>query len=73
MLSTFIKLPIVIKIFVLSIFERLFNKGFTVLINMTFEVEGHPSRHVNLRSIRDHTIVSETGLTFTDTVFIIST
>ena len=30
MLSTFIKLPIVIKIFVFSIFEWLFCKGFTV-------------------------------------------
>ena len=28
-LSTFIKLPFVIKIFVLSIFERLFYAGFT--------------------------------------------
>ena len=31
MLSTFIKLPIVIKIFVLSIFEWLFYTGLTVL------------------------------------------
>ena len=30
-LSTFIKLPIAIKIFVLSIFERLFYTGFTVM------------------------------------------
>ena len=32
MLSTFIKLPIVIKIFVLSIFEWPFYTGFTVLL-----------------------------------------
>ena len=31
-LSTFIKLPFVFKIFVLSIFERLFYTGFTVLL-----------------------------------------
>ena len=31
-LSTFIKLPIVVKIFVLSIFEWPFYTGFTVLI-----------------------------------------
>ena len=31
MLSTFIKLPFVIKIFVLSIFERPFYTGFTVV------------------------------------------
>ena len=30
-LSTFIKLPVVIKTFVLSIFERRFYTGFTVL------------------------------------------
>ena len=30
-LSTFIKLPLVIKIFVVSIFEWPFNTGFTVL------------------------------------------
>ena len=30
-LSTFIMLPIVIKIFVLSIFERTFYRGFTVV------------------------------------------
>ena len=33
-LLTFIKLPIVTKIFVLSIFEWPFYKGFTVFINM---------------------------------------
>ena len=32
-LSTFIKLPFVIKIFVLSIFEWPFNTGFTVYIS----------------------------------------
>ena len=32
-LLTFIKLPFVIKIFVLSIFEWLFYTGFTVVIN----------------------------------------
>ena len=33
LLSTFIKLPFVIKIFVLSIFEWLFYTGFTVLLH----------------------------------------
>ena len=37
-LSTFIKLLIVIKIFVLSIFERLFYTGFTVYPNQCYEV-----------------------------------
>ena len=32
-LSTFIKLPFVIRIFILSIFEWLFYKGFTVHVN----------------------------------------
>ena len=32
-LSTFIKLPIIIKIFVLSIFEWPFYTGFTVIID----------------------------------------
>ena len=34
-LSTFIKLPFVIKIFVLSIFEWPFYTGFTVVFNLT--------------------------------------
>ena len=33
-LLTFIKLPFFIKIFVLSIFERLFYTGFTVIRNI---------------------------------------
>ena len=35
-LLTFIKLPIVIKIFVLSIFELIFYTGFTVYANDHF-------------------------------------
>ena len=35
MLLTFIKLPFVIKIFVLSIFEWPFKKGFTVDIKLS--------------------------------------
>ena len=37
-LSTFIKLPFVIKIFVLSTFEWLFNAGFTVTASA---IKGH--------------------------------
>ena len=38
-LPTFIKLPIVIKIFVLSIFEWLFYTGFTVIIYFLWQME----------------------------------
>ena len=34
MLSTFIKLPVVIKIFILSIFEWPFYTGFTVFLSL---------------------------------------
>ena len=37
-LSTFIKLPFVIKIFVLSIFEWPFNIGFTVYLSSLVEL-----------------------------------
>ena len=37
-LLTFIKLPFVIKIFVLSIFEWLFYTGFTALFNCYFSI-----------------------------------
>ena len=37
-LSTFIKLPFIIKIFVLSIFEWPFHTGFTVLYNSHFSL-----------------------------------
>ena len=40
-LSTFIKLPFIIKLFVLSIFELLFSSGFTVLSLVT---DNNPSR-----------------------------
>ena len=38
-LSTFIKLPFVIKIFVLSIFERLFYTGSTVKLYGEFKIQ----------------------------------
>ena len=37
-LSTIIKLPFVIKIFVLSIFERPFNTGFTQVLRSFIQV-----------------------------------
>ena len=37
MFLTFIKLPFVIKIFVLSIFEWPFYAGFTVFVKLTFK------------------------------------
>ena len=40
MLSTFIKLPIAIKIFVLSIFEWSFYTGFTLLNASTSSMHG---------------------------------
>ena len=41
-LSTFIKLPFVIKIFILSIFEWLFYTGFTVYLIPTCPLRGKP-------------------------------
>ena len=42
--STFIKLPLVIKIFVLSIFEWPFHTGFTVYAKHTLDDHGCLSR-----------------------------
>ena len=42
-LSTFIKLPFVIKIFVLSIFERPFYTGFTVYLPSATRITFKPS------------------------------
>ena len=47
-LSTFIKLPVVFKIFVLSIFEWPFYTGFTVLI--TFKKHHYSNVHLQLPS-----------------------
>ena len=40
-LSTFIKLPFVIKVFVLSIFEWALKTGFTFNINVVFLLQGY--------------------------------
>ena len=45
MLSTFIKLPFIIKIFVLSIFEWLFYTGFTVHVKKVGVLLQHNSRN----------------------------
>ena len=45
-LSTFIKLPFVIKIFVLSIFEWPFYTCFTVLVILLINIENFLKRHI---------------------------
>ena len=77
LLSTFIKLPFVIKIFVLSIFERPFYTGLTVL-NICEECDdesirdlGHDNRHLELYSICVWGVMmkaSETWAMTTDTL-----
>ena len=49
-LSTFIKLPLVIKIFVLSIFEWLFYTGSTVQLNFGYNIQGlyWPAKYLNI-------------------------
>ena len=47
-LSTFIKLPFAIKIFVLSIFERPFYTGFIVYLNYFFLFLNHTYMYVIL-------------------------
>ena len=49
MLSTFIKLPFVIKIFVLSIFELLFYTGFTVHDVYSGQYMYNAHRNINFR------------------------
>ena len=48
-LSTFIKLPFVIKIFLLSIFEWLFYTGFTVIQHFVFEEEHYGSVRLEIK------------------------
>ena len=48
-LLTFIKLPVVINTFVLSVFEWPFYTGFTVLVRTTFS--GHYTKGHNLHSV----------------------
>ena len=52
-LSTFIKLPFVIKIFVLSIFELPFYTSFTVdyILNLNILLAGNTVRRSNLLNI----------------------
>ena len=59
-LSTFIKLPFVIKIFVLSIFEWLFYTGFTVYF-LGYKVQ---KVNTDLQSAQHHSFVCLFGLRF---------
>ena len=52
-LSTFIKLPFVIKTFVLSIFERPFYTGFTVQLTFLFDRDEHADLKEEMQRRRD--------------------
>ena len=57
-LSTFIKLPIVIKIFALSIFVWLFNTGFTVPLSTVTSLSLHKYQYQHYCNKNQFTIFS---------------
>ena len=61
-LSTFIKLPFVIKIFVLSIFEWLFYIGFTVKLQWFKQVVEEQPWSSFLVKLRPHVVPSNVNM-----------
>ena len=54
LLSTFVKLPFVIEIFILSIFEWLFYTGFTYMGSMKFIPNTKPLNVLHLIAVHTH-------------------